>query len=468
MPKTFIDLFAGIGGFHWALKELGYKCLLAVEKDEDAQEVYKRNFEQEECDFNIRRGGPTVCNRLIGDIRSLTRPSAEDKKEHRAATIAKKLKEEFNIMTGDVGVICGGFPCQPFSKSGVQKGSRDETRGTLFRDILLLTKALKPDFLILENVRNLAGPKHKETLKVIIRRIKKLGYEIEPEPIVLSPHELPIELGSPQVRDRVFILARKVALRRGSHPKKVSEEVKKLKEHPKPTWDAGMILDHSAPEDYRLNEAEMHWINLWEDFLHIVEGMRIPGAPIWIDAFPGDQTEQKSEQEAKQMPEWEERFRKTNLDFYNDICSQPERKRKLEKWLKAIRKNRLTPEGDLKYLVPASRRKFEWQANLAFPNNTGRTLKGLLIQFRPSGIRVKPATHYPALVAITQTTIIGPKVDSKLDSGHYRYITPKEAARLQGMDSIDFNKQPDPLCYKQLGNAVNVKVIKYLAQKLMA
>jgi DNA (cytosine-5)-methyltransferase 1 len=468
MPKTFIDLFAGIGGFHWALKELGYKCLLAVEKDEDAQEVYKRNFEQEECDFNIRRGGPTVCNRLIGDIRSLTRPSAEEKKEYRAATIAKKLKEEFNIMTGDVGVICGGFPCQPFSKSGIQKGSRDETRGTLFRDILLLTKALKPDFLILENVRNLAGPKHKETLKVIIRRIKKLGYEIEPEPIVLSPHELPIDLGSPQVRDRVFILARKVALRRGSHPKKVSDEVKKLKAHPKPTWDAGMILEQTAAEDYRLNEAEMHWINLWENFLHIVDGMRIPGAPIWIDAFPGDQTEQKCKQKDKPIPDWEERFRKINLDFYNDICSQPERKRKLEKWLKGIRENQPTPEGDLKYIVPASRRKFEWQANLAFPKNTGRTLKELLIQFRPSGIRVKPATHYPALVAITQTTIIGPKVDSKSGSGHYRYITPKEAARLQGMDAIDFNKQPDPLCYKQLGNAVNVKVIKYLAEKLMA
>ena len=58
-------------------------------------------------------------------------------------------------------------------------------------------------------------------------------------------------------------------------------------------------------------------------------------------------------------------------------------------------------------------------------------------------------------------------VDSKLDSRHYRYITPKEAARLQGMDAIDFKKQPDPLCYKQLGNAVNVKVIKYLAERLM-
>jgi DNA (cytosine-5)-methyltransferase 1 len=248
----------------------------------------------------------------------------------------------------------------------------------------------------------------------------------------------------------------------------VTEEVKKLKEHPKPIWDAGMILDQSATEDYRLNGAEMHWINLWEDFLHIVDGMRIPGAPIWIDAFPSDQTEQKSKPKAEPMPDWEERFRKINLDFYNDICSQPDRRRKLQLWLKAIRKKKPTPQGKLEYLIPTSRRKFEWQANLAFPDNRDRTLRKLLIQFRPSGIRVKPATHYPALVAITQTTIIGPLVDSKFNSGHFRYITPKEAARLQGMDSIDFKDQPDSLNYKQLGNAVNVRVIRYLAEWLMA
>ena len=72
MPKTFIDLFAGIGGFHWALKELKYKCLLAVEKDETAQEIYRRNFKERK-----RKGKPTL-NKLIGDIRSLTRSNPED------------------------------------------------------------------------------------------------------------------------------------------------------------------------------------------------------------------------------------------------------------------------------------------------------------------------------------------------------------------------------------------------------
>ena len=141
MPKTFIDLFAGIGGFHWALKELGYDCLLAVEKDEAAQEIYGRNFKEK------KPKGKSTLNKLIGDIRSLTRSNPEDEDtEIEPRKIAARFKVEFKIEVGDVGVICGGFPCQPFSKSGAQKGDKDATRGTLFHDILLLTEALKTEY----------------------------------------------------------------------------------------------------------------------------------------------------------------------------------------------------------------------------------------------------------------------------------------------------------------------------------
>src|SRR5207249_2223056 len=102
---------------------------------------------------------------------------------------------------------------------------------------------------------------------------------------------------------------------------------------------------------------------------------------------------------------------------------------------------------------PPSRQKFEWQARGFDPD-----VWQLVIQLRPSGIRVRPATYLPALVAITQTSIIG---------SHRRRITPREAARLQGFPN-DFELHAnDSAAYKQLGNAVNVGVARFLAQQLL-
>ena len=96
--------------------------------------------------------------------------------------------------------------------------------------------------------------------------------------------------------------------------------------------------------------------------------------------------------------------------------------------------------------LPASRRKFEWQAQDA------ASIWDCVIQFRPSGIRVKKSTYLPALVAITQTSVIGSR---------RRRITPKEAARLQGFsDAFSFGDQADRYTYKQLGNAVCAGVVK--------
>lgn len=179
MPKTFIDLFAGIGGFHWALKELDYKCLLAVEKDKAAQHIYTVNF-------------PECADKMVGDIRTLTRVKPRlPKTERTAEEIRVHLQDKYGI-TPPIGFICGGFPCQPFSKSGKQRGSKDKTRGTLFRDIMLLADALRPQYIILENVRNLASDKHKPTIQTICDELKRLRYEVNRKPIILSPHSLPL------------------------------------------------------------------------------------------------------------------------------------------------------------------------------------------------------------------------------------------------------------------------------------
>ena len=170
-PFTFIDLFAGIGGFHAALAAYGGKCWMASEIDPLARRVYARNWD------------------LVpkGDINDLT-------------------PAEGDIDVPPHDILAAGFPCQPFSKSGKQHGFRDVTRGTLFFNICRILEVHRPPVIILENVRNLAGPRQQETWATIVEMLRDLGYNVSWTPAVTSPHLLPPELGgTPQVRERVFI-----------------------------------------------------------------------------------------------------------------------------------------------------------------------------------------------------------------------------------------------------------------------
>ena len=418
----FVDLFAGIGGFHHALAELGGECVLAVERDPDCQQVYRHAFSSTRLDSDIRE---ITCD-ADGTDRSL---------------------EDVDERVPDHHVLCAGFPCQPFSKSGFQKGVRDRTRGTLFHDVMTIVMAKKPQFVMLENVRNLAGPRHRDTWNDIINSLRSEGYRVSNEPLVLSPHRLSREDGgAPQVRDRVFILAY-----RWSGPEKLDSQPL-LSRDLSPGWnpDCWRIEDYLDVDDsidnladYRLSNAERTWVEAWQAFVERIESDRLPGFPIWVDAFS------LKPQIPAGTPAWKARFLRQNSAFYN------EHEDLINDWLVET----WGPDGLTVGEFPQSRRKFEWQARKAQPTRSDRDLSKLVLQFRPSGIRVKPATYLPALVAITQTSVVGSRM---------RRITPREAARLQKFPTGLFVDAAvsDAAAYKQLGNAVNVGVVQIAARAL--
>ncbi|MBO1581587.1 DNA cytosine methyltransferase [Bacillus sp. XF8] len=163
MEVKFIDLFAGIGGFRLGLEQSGFKCVFSSEINDNCKETYFANYgEMPE-----------------GDI---TKIDAED--------------------IDDFDILSAGFPCQPFSISGKQLGFED-TRGTLFFDILRIIKAKKPSVVLLENVKHLVHHDKGNTLKVILKSLRQLDYEVNWKVLNAS------DFGVPQNRERIIIVASK-------------------------------------------------------------------------------------------------------------------------------------------------------------------------------------------------------------------------------------------------------------------
>lgn len=404
---TFVDLFAGIGGFAVALKGLGGECAGSVEIDHRAAAIYELNH----------------GTNPLGDITEMANDDRIDFGEHT--------------------VLAAGFPCQPFSKSGAQRGM-DEARGTLFWNILKIVEARRPAVLLLENVRNLAGPRHRHEWDVIVKSLRQAGYHVSSRPAVFSPHLLPAERGGrPQIRERVFITATYWPERSWEEPAPAVEN-RMIRTEP---W----ALERDLPLDSRrcipgceLSADEVRWIDAWEDFRqlvvgrtmratpkHLLDEVRLPGFPIWVDAW----VDSADLQFPEETPRWKELFLRKNAAFYTQHRSV------LDPWLKA--------HGVLSF--PPSRRKFEWQAQQE------TSLWNCAIQLRPSGIRAKRMTHLPALVAMAQTPILGPR---------RRRLSVSEAAALQGLPpDFTFGKQPDSASYKQLGNGVNVGVVQHVLRQ---
>lgn len=157
---TFIDLFAGLGGFRIALESLGAECVYSSEWDEPVREVYSNNF---------------------GDV-----PDGD------ITQVDEKVIPEHDI-------LCAGFPCQAFSISGKQRGFED-SRGTLFFDVARIVKEKKPKIVFMENVKNFAAHDDGKTLLVVKAIMEELGYEFHQR--VLNA----VDYGIPQKRERIYMV----------------------------------------------------------------------------------------------------------------------------------------------------------------------------------------------------------------------------------------------------------------------
>lgn len=429
---TFVDLFAGIGGFHQAMTLYGGECVFASEIDPECKRQYEKQFRM----------------KTHGDI---------------------------NDCLNDIppfDVLCAGFPCQTFSKAGNQEGFEDELKGQLFFRIVDILK-LHPEckFIILENVRNLAD--QKEFWEVIQNKLRELDFFITQDPIIRSPSDF----GIPQNRERVYILGIKKALRDQEkltngwiHTKDL-----KLKQFEKKceVGDAFEILDleNSNNKQYIITEQEKRILSIWEEFKINITPHNQIGAPIWLDYFGiGIEDDEEFRERCsyyKQLvkvkkkhyedpvlrekiddngmiledtPDWKRGFIDKNRNFYVN------NKTKVDEWY-----NKYSAS-----LTQKIYRKFEWNCGPEYV-----PFKNCIIQFRQSGIRIKRSDAFPSLVAIVNTPIIW---DKRINA--FRRITVRESANLQSFRANYNFICDDHVSYKQLGNSVNVKVIKTIAKQL--
>ncbi len=440
----FIDLFAGLGGFHLGLSRLGHECVFACEID------------------------PTL-NKIYRDIYS--------------------MNIEFDIKNVDLNnipkydVLCAGFPCQPFSKAGSQSGFNHKVAGDMFDILCKFLERHSPEYFFLEKVPNLITHDKGFTWLYMKSKLENLGYFVSQD--IISPTDFNI----PQTRKRLYVLGSK----NNSHIKWPVSELynnSSIKE----------ILVDKPIHTKKLNKQKKEVLKIWSNFLKMVPDKNHIFTPMWSMEFgatyPFEETtpymlsfnqlkkykgcfgkdlskvnkekimefippyaqysRSKNEDSSSKnkFPSWKINFIRKTRKFYQN------NKDWIDEWLKESLK--------VKSFHTASYQKLEW-------NCIGEklNLENKLISFRSSGIRVKRLDNAPTLVNLTSTSL--PFVTSK-----NRYLTLEECLHLQGFHEKKFkrllnkdylseiNKASDDFFLRSLGNAVNVDVIEKIASVFLS
>lgn len=414
----FIDLFCGIGGFHQAMTPLGGKCVFASDINEQCREVYKKNF------------APNDEFVVYGDIN----------KAIRAGVIPK------------FEVLCGGFPCQTFSKAGNQNGfnvvekengEKDERGQLFYRIIDILKEHPECKYVVLENVRNLADKK--DNWEIVCSELKNQGFIITEEPIIESPHHF----GIPQVRERVFILGIKKdaldgrkKLPKGYLTRDVLHIDDQLSKCPYEGNCLPDIIDADIEQKYYVTKETENLLCAWEEFRANVRGLC---SPFWlhkagVGIYEREQYKCDTEIGYQEMPDWKKVMVMRSRTMYENNSTF------IDAWIKKYHMQD-------KILI---QQKFEWNCGVDC-----KSIKEGIIQIRQSGVRVKRPNYFPSLVAMNNTPIIWDESVEK-----FRYLTPKELAKLQSFKPDYEFSDCDVVTYRQLGNSVNVRLVHMFAEGL--
>lgn len=431
----FIDLFAGLGGFHVAMKHLGGEGVFAAEWDTTLNTLYEDNFEIQPW----------------RDVNDLTDQE----------TIAREVP--------DHEVLTAGFPCQPFSKAGEQLGFGHTLQGQLFFKVLDILKEKQPRRFILENVPNIVRHKNGETLQTILAELERTGYTVDWRQH--SPHEF----GVPQIRERAYFVGSLDGLNDFKWP-----------EPSNATTDIRSVLDESAKPSREILAQTFRAIDMWDDFLQrSPKDVKLPSFPIWSMEFGatypfGDEGtppaiwEEKGPQdlEVYQGSFGQDLQGLTREQQYELLPSYARRSGDFSfpAWKQAfIRQNRQFFWSNRSWIVPwintwktweftQSLQKFEWNVQ-----GGERRIDNYVLQVRASGIRVKRTTTAPSLIAMTHTQV---PILGRSIVGNRRYMTPQECAALQSLDGVSL-PESDLAAYKALGNAVNASVVEAIAEPLL-
>lgn len=427
-PPTFrfIDLFAGLGGFHVALSRLGGECVFAAEWKPHLRDLYEVNHGL----------------RPHGDITTVDPTEIPDH-----------------------DVLTAGFPCQPFSKAGEQLGFECTEQGNLFYNVVAILEKKRPNFFILENVPNLLKHNHGRTWDEIknLLGLDGLGYHIRAEKF--SPHNF----GIPQIRERVYIIGSREPFFNFEWPTKSNADT-----------SITSVLDNQPVEAKRLSEQVTECINVWDNFLRLCpQEVELPSFPLWSmewgatypfeDETPFARREKygmrglfnmkgshgkilgdiktlegrwaalpsHARTEQLEFPKWKRDFIRQNRQFYTDNSEW------IDPWMTQLLR------------FPSSLQKLEWNAK-----GEKRNIWQYVLQFRASGVRVKRRNTAPSLIAMTDTQV-------PIIAWERRYMTPKECAKLQSLDELKLPDTPTK-AFHALGNAVNSRVVELVAVALLS